>query len=365
MYENGSRQFKEDSTHSGYDEIRSRTNNCDIVDAIALIENFLGQCPDHAEAHNDLAVLYYRRGNKLQTLGHYEKAFRLSPHNITFAKNLASFYFVEMGWTDNAILIYTDILKAHPADTETLTSLGIISSAVGRPVEAEIFFRRVLDLEPWNDEARLAIQSLGRAGQEPPLPVVNEPAVSPPSGQPSDMENFLAGLRETITRLEHDVPDDRHEKARDLAAQGKTDEAVSMLERIAKINPHDGLVHNDLGVLCLRLGKTDRSIEHHELAVANSPRNPTFRKNLANLYYTAAGRTDDAIMIYVDLLKEYPDDVETLEALAVISSSNDRPKEAAIFLRKILEIDPSNNYARSLLSELDSRSSEGFFLAAH
>ncbi len=364
MYENGNRHFRGSSAHSGYDDIRGRAGNCNTQEAIALIENFLRQCPDHAEAHNDLAVYYYRSGNKLQTLGHYEKAFRLSPRNITFARNLASFYFVEMGWTDDAILIYTDLLKTHPADTETLISLGIISSAVGRPDEAGIFLRRALELEPWNKEARLALESIGRAAHEIPLPACIEPSVSRAPQQPSDMEQLLAGLRETITRLEDNFPEDSYEKASELAALGNSEEAVSMLERIAQQNPRDGLVHNDLGVLYFRLGDTARSIDHHELAVANSPRNPTFRKNLANLYYTAAGRTDDAIMIFVDLLREYPNDVDTLEALAVISSASGRPGEASVFLRKIIEIDPSNNYAGSLLSELDSRNTEGFFLAA-
>ncbi len=364
MHDNGNRQFRGNSVHSGYDDIRGRAGSCNTDETIALIENFLRLSPDHAEAHNDLAVYYYRSGNKLQTLGHYERAFKLSPRNITFAKNLASFYFVEMGWTDDAILIYTDILKAHPADTETLVSLGIISSAVGRPDEAVIFLRRALDLEPWNDEARLALESIGCTGREPHLPAVDEPADSPAPPHTSDMEQLLAGLRETITRLENNPPEDSHEKAEELAARGKTEEAVSMLERIAKRNPHDGLVHNDLGVLYLRLGDTARSIEHHELALANSPRNATFRKHLANLYYTAAGRTDDAIMIFVELLREYPNDCETLEALAIISSDMGRPEEASVFLRKIIEIDPSNSYARSLLSEMESRNEGGFFLAA-
>jgi len=45
-------------------------------------------------------------------------------------------------------------LKTHPKDTELLTSLAIISRANQLADQARIFIKRVLELEPWNTEAR-------------------------------------------------------------------------------------------------------------------------------------------------------------------------------------------------------------------
>jgi Flp pilus assembly protein TadD len=361
---NQHRQCGENEFHSDYNVIRMQTEGRDTSEAIVLLENFIRENPNHAEAHNDLAVLYYRADNKLQALGHHEKAVRLSQDNITFRKNLASFYFVEMGWVDDAILIYTDILKNHPADIETLSSLGIISSALGRNKEAVIFFKRVIELEPWNEDAHRALETvISTDKQVLPSPVVESAACAKPQNTP-DMQDFLAGLRETLIRLEDEAPVDSYEKSLKLVAEGKTDEAIAALERHIAGNPHDALAHNDLGVLYTRSGNMDESIKHHEFAVSNGPGNPTFRKNLASVYYASAGRTDDAILIYADLLKESPNDVETLEALAIISADNNRPEEACIFLRKLLEIDPSNQNAAALLSKLEPGKGEGFFLAA-
>lgn len=347
---------------NGYREISSRIEHCALEDGIALIEEFLRETPDHAQAHNDLAVLYYRKGNKLQTLGHYEKAVRLSPDNSLFRKNLASFYFVEMGWTDDAIHIYTDILKRSPDDSETLCSLGIISNALGRMEEAKIFFRKLLDLEPWNIEAKQAYESAVTSN-------INQTggcsfdSLNPSEPQQiSHINPVISGLRETITKLEKSVQDNEYMRAQQRTREGEIDEAILDLESLLKKEPHNAQAHNDLGVLYYRSGNIAKSVDHYEFAVANSPRNPLFLKNLADIYYTEAGRTDDAVQIYVSLLKEHPEDSETLSALAIISMNNDRPEEAQVFLRKILEMEPHNHDARSLLESLKSKDERGFFL---
>lgn len=358
--EHNQRQHTED-VQIGYQKILARLEKGSTDDGIALIEDFLRGNPNHAEAHNDLAVLYYHQGNKLQTLGHYEKAVRISPENCTFRKNLASFYFVEMGWSDDAIFLYTDILKNNPNDTETLSSLGIISRAIGRLKEAKIFFQKLLDLEPWNNETRIALETLNTTAEDQTPNTMETTNPSSPT-QISHLDTILAGLRETLTELENSAPEDLHRKSQDLVAEGRIDQAISELERLLGQNPHDALAHNDLGVLYYRQGNSAKSVDHYEFAVANSPRNPLFLKNLADVYYTDAGRTDDAVQIYLDLLRVYPDDVETLSSLAVICCHNERREEARIFLKKILEIEPSNNDARSLLESLGSEDETGFFL---
>jgi Flp pilus assembly protein TadD len=348
---------------NSYDEIQLRLNTLPLDEAIRLAEEFIKASPDCADAHNDLGVLYYRVGNKLQTLGHYEKAVRLSPQNTTFRKNIASFYFVEMAWTDEAIGIYTQILKSYPNDIEVLTALGIISNAVGRKEEARIFLRRVIELEPWNNEARQALAGLDHPTASTLETLANEQSGIPTPASVSEIDEILASLR-TPSSSSNEKQSDLYLKAMKLAEDGMIEHAIADLNCLLRTNLHDSLLHNDLGVLYTRIGDITNALFHHEKAVALAPASQTFKKNLAGILYSTAGRADDAISLYTALLKEFPDDVEVLGALALICIDNKRTDEAMIFLDRILELEPTNADARRLADLMRNGGDKDFFLAA-
>jgi len=347
------------SAQNAYERIQPLLSASSLDSGIEAILEFLSSYPDYAVAHNDIAVLYYRKEDKLRALAHHEKSVRLAPDNLTFRRNLADFYFSELGWTDDAILIYTDILKKHPVDTETLETLGVISLAVGRPDEARIFFKRILEIAPGNTTVRKALDEMDSPAQLAPIIA---PAGQPVADAPVEIDAILSELRETIASLETVTASDMYRKALELAEEGNRDAAIRQLEDLLAIEPTNALAHNDLGVLSYQQGNLRKSLEHHETAVTLAPSNPTFRKNLANLYYQELRRTDEAIQIYVDLLKERPNDIEVLSALTVICIANNRKGEATVFLKKILELEPANSDARTLLTQLAEN--ENFFLSS-
>lgn len=105
-------------------------------------------------------MLRYRLGDIGGAQRAYERAVELQPANSNFRKNLADLYFAELGRTDDAISIYLDLFRQQPRDLETLAGLGQICVAVGRPEEAKSFYRRALEIEPWNADVRAALQGL-------------------------------------------------------------------------------------------------------------------------------------------------------------------------------------------------------------
>jgi Flp pilus assembly protein TadD len=334
-----------------YEELETALRTLTPEAAIARISQFMQVFPDYPQAHNDLAVLLYQQGELLQALGRFERAVRLAPRNRTFRINLASFYFVELGWTDDAIFMYTDLLKEDQTDTEVLGALALISSRVGRPDEAGHFLRKILDLEPWNNDARDMLNSLA-APAISTVPVMSQ-SPSPAVAQ-GDMDALLAGLRQTISGLAVKTasPEERYREALHLAEQGMAAEAVTALEEIVRTVPAYALAWNDLGVLTCQSGDLNRSLVAHEQAVRLEPANPVFGKNLANLYYAALGRTDDAIQIFTGILREQPNDVETLLALGQISAANGYAEQARTFTTKVLQLEPWNSAAREFLSSI-------------
>jgi Flp pilus assembly protein TadD len=131
-----------------------------LSEAHSLLEELAHTFGSNALFHNDLGVLRYRLGDIDGARRAYERAVELQPANSSFRKNLADLYFAELGMVDDAIGIYLDLHKLQPRDLETLSGLGQICTAVGRPEEAKSFYRRALEIEPWNAEIRTALQGL-------------------------------------------------------------------------------------------------------------------------------------------------------------------------------------------------------------
>jgi len=354
--------------HNAYRRLRMSLDMENVKTAIIEVRTFLKIYPDTPIACNDLGVLYQRDGEKLLALACYEKANRLQPGAPDTVKNLAEFYFVELGWADDAILMLTELLRSAPEDCDLLTKLGIISEKVGRNEEATVFYSRVLELEPYNHEVKDALARLGgKPLQSPPIPAAPEPEPIcppsvPPAGQSGQLEEILAGLRKKMGLSETETAqpatpaetttENLLAEARECAEAGNPEAAAAKLERLITAEPENALAHNDLGVVYTTMDRPDKACLHHENAVRLHPSNLVFRKNLAALYYSLLGRTDEAIGIYTALLKEQPDDVETLTALAIIAKNNHLRDQARTFIGRVLNLEPWNNDAREFLATI-------------
>ena len=144
----------EESLEAMYRKVQELLRQGKEEKAIQGLEKIIARFPQVGLAHNDLAVLALGKGEMEKALCHYEKAVELEPENITFKKNLGEFYFVVRKDKVKAVGTLLEILKKHPDDGETLTMLGDISIRSGCQEEGETFFRRAIEVDPSNEEAR-------------------------------------------------------------------------------------------------------------------------------------------------------------------------------------------------------------------
>jgi tetratricopeptide (TPR) repeat protein len=290
------------------------------LQAAKAVERHLEKYPQHAVAHNDLGALYYSLGLNDQALAHYRGAVELAPEETTYQKNLADMLYVEAGQVDEAIAIYLELHRKAPRDTETLLNLGIISEGVGQPAEAESFYQRALEIEPWNQAVRECLTGL---------------------------RNRIA---EEATNEEDELTvEEWYQKAQALVAQGDNEGAMTELEKVLANYPDFAAGHNDLAVLYHQGGRADDAVVHFEKATALVPSSSTYQKNLADFYFIEGRDVDGAIAIYLDQLQKEPRNVDTLMNLGKICTMLDRPDEAESFYGKVTQIEPWNQAARECL----------------
>ena len=141
-----------------YRKIQELIGSGDNEAAVNALKEMLETYPDHAAAHNDLGALCAAIGDWKEALLHHEKAAALQPENIIFQKNLAGLCLRQPDGLEKAIATYLEILKINPSDIETLLIMGFICLNSEKYEDAKVFFKTVLDLEPWNAEASEGLQ---------------------------------------------------------------------------------------------------------------------------------------------------------------------------------------------------------------
>ena len=271
-------------------------------------------------AHNDLAVLSYEQGDKEAAVRHYSEAAQLEPENSVYLKNLADFLYIEKGDIKAALQKYVQALTLDPEDCEALLATGHICLGVGQNEDAGVFFDRVLQIDPWNQEAR---QLLNQSKTAPSI-------------------SFAACSDE-----------DLYARAQNEVAEGKRERAAETLRTLIAQSPDHALAYNDLGVLSYDLGDKKAAMGFYEQACRLEPDNSTFLKNLADFYFVEQQRTEDALKIYVRLLEADKEDLDCLMAAGTICASLDRVQDADLFFRRVLEIDPWNSRARDALQQVE------------
>jgi Flp pilus assembly protein TadD len=342
-----------------YERILAVVRDVEIDEAIHHIQDFLKIYPEFSQAHNDIAVLYYRDGNPLRALAHYEKSHKLDPGNIVYRKNLADFYFTELEWTGDAIQTYLDILKNNPFDVEALNALGIISLRIGRKEQARQYFTRTLQLDDNNREAQQALDQLGaspaaqpdtrRISGGAPLRCQGVPAVvSAPVSHP--IEAPLPDTRPEPVRS----PDEFYNEAISLVDADRPNEALQLLETLVTQDPGNALAHNDLGVLYQQQGDFQRSRRHHEEAVRLKPASAVYQKNLADLLCVEFGEFEEALRIYVRLQAKTPQDIEILKAVSYVCRQVGKFAESRFFLERVLALQPWDREAQETLRMMES-----------
>ena len=306
--------------------IESLVENERFDAAVSALNRLLDDHPDHAEAHGELGRLYHGLGEPDRAVVHLERAVQLAPDQVDFQRNLADFYHVAQGRGEKALAIYESLVAFYPQDPEVSLMAGHLSVGMNRFTEAGDHYRRVLAIVPDHSDAARFLQALDR---------------------------HVAALQGEET------PQERYARAQKLAGDGRIEEAVAVLETLAASEPDHALAHNDLGVLYYQTGDKDLAHTHYRRAADLAPEDLTIKKNLADFLHVEHGDVAGALKIYVEILAQRPDDVETLLTTGHICVAQERFDDAAHFYRRVLEAEPWHGEARRFLDAVERRINGG------
>jgi GT2 family glycosyltransferase/Flp pilus assembly protein TadD/glycogen synthase/SAM-dependent methyltransferase len=147
--------------------------------------------------------------------------------------------------------------------------------------------------------------------------------------------------------------EEMYAKALHHANEGGHEVAIEMLTHVVLEDPEHALACNDLAVLYTRGGNYEKALSFARAACQKEPANFNFKKNLADLLYVAFTNVEEALPIYVEIMKAFPNDIDVLTVLGRICLQMADYETATSFYKRIIELQPDNPEAQKALSVLN------------
>jgi Flp pilus assembly protein TadD len=313
------------------DEAQAAIDKNDFAAAIPPLQKFIAEKPDVAYAHFQLAYAYTNLKRLAEARQEYERAIALDPKMFEAYLNLGTILLesspkdavaplrkaVELQPAQNqtrfllAVALdrsgddaaaaeqFQSVLSLDPNDFRAANFLGWYFLRHQKPADAEVKFRRALEIQPKDVNATLGMAQSLAAQKKPEAVEVYQQYISINPGDNEartqlirfliDQKQYEAALAEINKTPDADPPtaDTLTLRADLLVAQNKTNEAVASLQQALVLRPQDAKLHGGLGRLYL--GKRDFPNAEKELKIALQldPQSLTYLKDLTSTYYLA------------------------------------------------------------------------------
>lgn len=118
--------------------------------------------PDHARAHQNLAVLYLNQKQYNQAIEECKNALATAPGNLDVRNNLAAAYY-DLGRYKDSLETYKEIINENPNYAAAYNNIGLVDEQLGNVDEAMGAYQKAVALnpillEPYNNLGNIYLQ---------------------------------------------------------------------------------------------------------------------------------------------------------------------------------------------------------------
>lgn len=313
--------------------------------AIRLFQGAIAKDPNFALAHAGLAEAYWEQFVETQ----------------------------EPEWTTRAVAANLEALRIDPNQPEVRMSLAVMYSGQGRQDDAVSELKRVMDLQPGNDNAHRLLSSIriDLSDWDAAIAEARQAAALRPSYWRNHSHlgfvYFRAGSYNEAARAYTRVIELQPDNVRGyqalgtvLQAAGRNEEALVQYNKALSIRP-SARSHSNVGTLHFWAGHHQQAADAYEKALTLAPNDPALHANLgdAHLELGRSARARESYRRAVEqvekLLSVSANDPQHLSSLALYEAKLGNHDAAADAIEKSLAISPKDGqvlYAAALVRAL-------------
>ncbi len=269
--------------------------NFDWQSDLTLWQQTLKTRPDYGRAWNNLGYVYVKQKDFDRALEYFNKAKELEPGLAITYKNLGD-VLDKLGNPEAAIANYQKAIELQPNLAENYNNLGIVYQNIGELDQALTQYQKAAKTDP------LYYLAFSNAG------VIN------------------------LLQKDYDAAKDNFNQA--LA-----------------INPNFGPAHHGLAVSYINLQQLEPALTHYQKSIDLSPEIIDNYSHLASIYYQQKN-VNKTIEILNQGITANPTNIELRTNLGMALANQKRYDEAIKEFEEILKIDPADERAKRMRSQL-------------
>ncbi|MHB8124783.1 MAG: tetratricopeptide repeat protein [Desulfitobacteriaceae bacterium] len=308
--------LKHNSSKIRFNEVRFLLKVQAYQEAREYLEVINSEIKDQAEIKILLAKCYLGMGNFAEAKEVIEEALEIEPEKAEYWDLMADCQLEQGDWRA-AILALDNSMRAAPKEAETIFRLGIIYAYHGETLEALRCFQGCCQLRPrhgpyWEmkAETHLQLEQIPQASRSYEKALrfgINPELAARLAYCYIHLDKIKKGIKYYELVLRHEP--DHYDALCNLSAvyqnQGRSIEALNLLERAHNIYPNDAVLLNNLAYTLVHLGRTRRAIETYNSALKLAPDNLLIIYNLS-VCLVRKGNWEEGIEILTKLLEINP-----------------------------------------------------------
>ena len=128
--------------------VKHHTEN-NLKEAKKLYEKVIEFDPNHADAHNNLGIIFSILGDLEKAKNCYEETLKINPKNFNAYNNMGNI-FKELGDIKNAIFNYEKAIEFNPKHLNAYNNLGLIFYDLGEYVKSIYNFKEAVKIDQKN-----------------------------------------------------------------------------------------------------------------------------------------------------------------------------------------------------------------------
>jgi Flp pilus assembly protein TadD len=179
---------------AGLKRIAKATEDNETIDAASLYRRIIEREPSDAEPRIRLGQVLLRRGDVDGAEAAFRDATKLSPDSVDAQIGSAQVLLARNRFMDASVVLST-VLKGDKSNVRGLGSMGLAMDGLGRPGEAQSYYRQALQVDPGNTVVRNNLGlSLARSGQHDQAIEVLQKLADEPGAAPRYRENLARAI---------------------------------------------------------------------------------------------------------------------------------------------------------------------------
>ncbi len=351
-----------------------------MADAVETLERVVAAGPPSSRALRSLAELYGRGGRWADAVEAYERAVDRNPRSARTRRELAN-ALLQDGQAERARDVLDELVTMRPMDAAGLYLLSEVELELGNLAAAEAVARRLVEVEPDGLRGTFALAEVfSRRRQHRLVVEALEPLLREAEERGLGTRQ-LAGLLRRVGYAYEQLQD--YDAASRVYRQGVVlrPTSVEFGARLAQAHLSAGRLADARRVLeSLRArhggnltvahlearvlgdgGDVDAGVDMLQAALRERSEEPAAYLVLAS-FYTQYERFGDAVDLLESAGRRFPDDTAVLFQLGAVLELSDRPLDAELTFRRVLERDPAHaaalNYLGYMLADRGERLEE-------